>query len=210
MIEKNKISLDEIDLQDILNIQIKDTSLFIQTKEETYNFKYELELELLQKLSYFLHRYAFEKNRLLDKGANSLLFNQDYVNDKKKKAYQKFLNRALLIIIGGMAGILFSAVFAPQVLKYIIGLMITNYLLSSVTHYRDILAITPTTEETAIYNQFQIIENGENQFIQTCNQYLQNETQLPIELKQYYTDFAKDLDKSWQKKLGSYPKKSSF
>lgn len=81
-----------------------------------------------------------------------------------------------------------------------------NILLSSALHFKNILAIRPTREDKLLHNQLEIIENGENQLIKICNRYLKDEKVVPLVSEDYYTDFAQELDVTWQKRLGTYQK----
>lgn len=69
--------LDDILLEDIKSFDILDKKLIIYTKDEKLEYTYPTNLELLRKISYFIHRYRIEIN-------NKIIDNIKKIDEKKQ------------------------------------------------------------------------------------------------------------------------------
>ena len=64
--------LDDILLEDIKSFEFLDKTLIIYTKDEILKYTYPNNLELLRKISYFIHRYRIECEDKINKNAKQL------------------------------------------------------------------------------------------------------------------------------------------
>lgn len=91
--------LDDIELNEILNFEIKDLILSVETTTETYTYNYENELELLKRISYLLHRDEVEKHSFCKSFADSGVFEFILKNELKQNIIKIIKIRSIFLIL---------------------------------------------------------------------------------------------------------------
>ncbi len=220
--------LDNIFLEDIKSFDILDKKLIIYTKDEKLEYTYPTNLELLRKISYFIHRYRVE----FEAKKNNTMKRKTTIDNEIKESVTKFCETFF--------NKLFNSTLALVFITCILGfnlLLLYMYLCFNGFNFVKLISSTGKELSNNSFNKIldaatlKEMENMQNAFYSLENKALDLITDLDLELLNHLktkTDSKKSVfenlnlthenianfleslpyiykDKGHQKTLGKYP-----
>lgn len=195
--------LDDIELEEMEQFHIDQTTLTIKTKTENISYSYPNSLELLRRIGYLLHRYEVEYSRKEK--------NQNIDNSAKENDHHTKINRNKNVILGlvflfFLCGPTISLVL-PSVYWYIVTLII---IINLKLNYDNIKETTIIEEEKRIklesQKQRELQINKEfNSLKEISLAYLKKITKTTIQFDVDEKHYIDVIEKGFQKRIGTYP-----
>ncbi len=209
--------LDDILLEDIKSIIISEKKLIIYTKTETFEYNYPNNLELLRRISYFIHRYRIECQEKADK--NIQILDNHFLNIKKNKnkIFNKFSKKHFR---ESMILVLFSFIFGLNTIIFSIYLGFLTYNLARLIIDLKKENLTFPIEQVLENNDFLELQNMQIVFndlkiqalihIDDLEEQLLNNIKNDTNTDKNIIDFLEDIpyiyeEKEFQKSLGHHP-----
>lgn len=220
--------LDDIPLEDIKSFDILDKKLIIYTEDEKLEYIYPTNLELLRRISYFIHRYRVESSAKANESMINLDAEKTVAVDRTNESISKASDN---IFKATLTAFFFTCMFGatPFILVIYFSYIAINFLIPTIKFIKEFkefrgkcfLQVYNSFNTQNKYMAYGILKEKSLEFIMSLDQDLIKNVKNNIRPENSFienmriaerniTDFLEDVpyvyeNEGFQKKLGDYP-----